>query len=172
MDLKNNKGFTLIEVLVALAIVTIVSTAFFSIVNMTTRTNAKNEKDIQAMDIAQSEVEYLTKEIKSDKSSIDIDFNDNGQIEATNNNNKNESISKNIVKDIGFDNFDENNKYVVKYEGRENTKYQVFIRINADEKKQQIKDYYLYNIEVRVKSLTDLTKREAVINTSVLDNGN
>ncbi|WP_373600397.1 PulJ/GspJ family protein [Paraclostridium bifermentans] len=171
MNLKKEDGFTLIEILVALAIVSIVSMAFFATVNMTTKYNAKNEKDIQSMDVAQSEIEYLTKEIKSNKKTIDIDFNDNGQLEETDNS-SNECISKKSIKDKGFDNFNGNPKYIVKYEGNENTKYQVFVKIDTQEKKQQIKDYYLYNIEIKVKSLSNLSERESVIKTSVLDNGN
>lgn len=172
MNLKKEEGFTLIEVLVALAIVTIVSMAFFTTVNMTTKYNAKNEKDIQAMDIAQSEVEYLTEEIKDNKKTIDIDFNENGQLEQSNNLNTNECIPKETIKIKGFDNFNKNPKYIVKYEGNENTKYQVFIKIDTQEKQQQVKNYYLYNIEVKVKSLSNLSERESVIKTSVLDNGN
>ena len=72
MKLKN-KGFTLIEVLIALFIVSLVSMSFFMIVNITNRSNAKNEKDIQAMDIAQNEIEHITKDIKFiDNSTFEI----------------------------------------------------------------------------------------------------
>lgn len=171
MNLKKEDGFTLIEILAALAIVSIVSMAFFTTINMTTKYNAKNEKDIQAMDVAQSEIEYFTKEIKSNKKTIDIDFNDDGQIKQINNS-SNECIAKESIKDNGFDNFNGDPKYIVKYEGNENTKYQVFVKIDTQEKSQQIKDYYLYDIEVKVKSLSNLSERESVIKTSVLDNGN
>ncbi len=172
MNLKNEDGFTLIEILVSLAIVSIISMAFFATVNMTTKYNAKNEKDIQAMDVAQSEIEYLIKEIKSNKKTIDIDFNDNGQLEQIDNSSMNECISKQTIQSRGFDNFNSKPNYIVKYEGNENTKYQVFIKIYAQKKKQQIKTYYLYNIEVKVKSLSNLSERESVLKTFVLDNGN
>ncbi|MGL5641904.1 MAG: type IV pilus modification PilV family protein [Paraclostridium sp.] len=171
----NNRGFTLIEVLIALTIVSIISMAFFMSVNMTNKENAKNEKDIQAMDIAQSQVEYLTKEIKSKKETIDIDFNGNKEINGTNDIDSNEKILKSYIKENGIDMIEGNikyPKYIVKYSEKENTRYQVFISLKANLKKQQIKDYYLYDIKVEVKPLTDLTKREAKIQTKVLDNGN
>lgn len=65
----NNKGFTLIEVLVAMGIIMLIAMAFFGINNMSIKVNAKNEKDIQAMNIAQSVMEdvrgYIKEGIKS-----------------------------------------------------------------------------------------------------------
>ncbi|MEG2246760.1 MAG: prepilin-type N-terminal cleavage/methylation domain-containing protein [Peptostreptococcaceae bacterium] len=171
----DNRGFTLIEVLISLTIVSIISMAFFMSVNMTNKENAKNEKDIQAMDIAQSQVEYLTKEIKSKKETIDIDFNGDKEINETEYINSNEKILKNYIQKNGLDMIEgdvDYPKYTVQYNEKENTKYQVLISLKSSLKKQQEKNYYLYDIEVKVKPLTDLTKREAKIQTKVLDNGN
>ncbi|MGL5754316.1 MAG: type IV pilus modification PilV family protein [Paraclostridium sp.] len=171
----DNRGFTLIEVLISLTIVSIISMAFFMSVNMTNKENAKNEKDIQAMDIAQSQVEYLTKEIKSKKETIDIDFNGDKEINETEDINSNEKILKSYIQKNGLDMIEgdvDYPKYIVQYNEKENTKYQVLISLKPSLKKQQEKNYYLYDIEVKVKPLTDLTKREAKIQTKVLDNGN
>lgn len=63
----NNKGFTFIEVLISLFIVSLVSMEFCMIVNMNNIWNPKNKKDIHAMDILKNETEHLTKEIKVKK---------------------------------------------------------------------------------------------------------
>lgn len=66
---NSNKGFTLIEVLVAMGIVMLIAMAFFSINNMSIKVNDKNEKNIQSMNIAQSVMEdvrgYIKEGIKS-----------------------------------------------------------------------------------------------------------
>ena len=63
--LKKEKGFTLIELLVALAIVGIILLAFFKSIDSTTRINTKNDRDIKALNIAQSEIENLRNQIKN-----------------------------------------------------------------------------------------------------------
>ena len=63
--LKQDKGFTLIELLVALAIVGIILLAFFTSINSTIRMDAKNDRDIKALNIAQSEIENLRNQIKN-----------------------------------------------------------------------------------------------------------
>lgn len=63
--LKNKKGFTLIELLVALAIVGIILLAFFTSINSTIKMDAKNDRDIKALNIAQSEIENLRNQIKN-----------------------------------------------------------------------------------------------------------
>lgn len=64
MKIKKNSGFTLIELLIAMSILSIVVMSFFIIINTSIRSNAKNEKDIVALSIAQSEIENLRKQIK------------------------------------------------------------------------------------------------------------
>ena len=159
MKLKN-KGFTLIEVLIALFIVSLVSMSFFMIVNITNRSNAKNEKDIQAMDIAQNEIEHITKDIKDNKNTIDLDLNGDGNIVSTNSLKTNEKINKNKVKE-----------YMVRYEGRENTNFQIQVKITTKEINQQVKHFYIYYLNIAVKPISDFTKRTVNISTKVLDNG-
>lgn len=62
---KKNKGFTLIELLVALVIVGIILLSFFKSVDSTIRMDAKNDRDIKALNIAQSEIENLRNQIKN-----------------------------------------------------------------------------------------------------------
>lgn len=64
---KSNKGFTLIEILIAMSIISLIAMAFFTFLNTSIRFNSKNEKDIKALNIAQSEVENLREQIKSGK---------------------------------------------------------------------------------------------------------
>lgn len=63
--LKKSKGFTLIELLVALAIVGIILLAFFKVADSTTKMNVKNDRDIKALNLAQSEIENLRNQIKN-----------------------------------------------------------------------------------------------------------
>ena len=65
MKNKSNKGFTLLELLVSLTIITFILFAFFRIINTTTRVNTKNDRDIKALNIAQTEVENLRNQIKT-----------------------------------------------------------------------------------------------------------
>ena len=61
---EKSKGFTLIELLVSLAIVGTILLAFFKIIDSTNRMNVKNDRDIKALNIAQSEIENLRSQIK------------------------------------------------------------------------------------------------------------
>ncbi|GAA0106423.1 hypothetical protein UT300013_30470 [Paraclostridium sordellii] len=167
MKLKN-KGFTLIEVLIALFIVSLVSMSFFMIVNITNRSNAKNEKDIQAMDIAQNEIEHITKDIKDNKNTIDLDLNGDGNIVSTNSLKTNEKINKNKLKEVKEYTSPE---YMVRYEGRENTNFQIQVKITTKEINQQVKHFYIYYLNIAVKPISDFTKRTVNISTKVLDNG-
>ena len=65
MKKLNNKGLTLIELLVALAIVGLGIITMFSSVNSNLKVNTKNDKDIKSLQIAQSEIENLRSQIKS-----------------------------------------------------------------------------------------------------------
>jgi prepilin-type N-terminal cleavage/methylation domain-containing protein len=66
--IKNRRrGFTLVEVLVAMSIISLIAIGFFTILNTSIRFNVKNEKDIKALNIAQSEIENLRNQIKSKK---------------------------------------------------------------------------------------------------------
>lgn len=72
MGKKNNKrGFSLIEVLVAMAIMGIILFAFFNIINTNKKVNVKNETDISSLNCVQSEVENLREKLKN--GSFDFD---------------------------------------------------------------------------------------------------
>lgn len=62
--LNNKKGETLLEVLIALAIISMIGLSFFKVIDKTTLNNRKNEIDIKMMNIAQTELESLSKSIK------------------------------------------------------------------------------------------------------------
>ena len=69
---NNNKGFTLLELLVSISIMSIILLAFLTITISSIKGNTKNDKDISALNLAQSEIEILRKQIKDGKT----DFND------------------------------------------------------------------------------------------------
>lgn len=75
--LESKKGFTLIELLIAMSIISLIALAFFNVVNTSIKFNAKNEKDIKALQIAQSEIENLRSQIKSGKTSDFKTLDDN-----------------------------------------------------------------------------------------------
>lgn len=64
MKIKDTRGLTLIELLISISILSIIGLAFFSTINTSIKSNKKNETDIKAMNLAQSEVENLRIQIK------------------------------------------------------------------------------------------------------------
>ncbi|NMS90463.1 prepilin-type N-terminal cleavage/methylation domain-containing protein [Clostridioides difficile] len=68
---SNEKGFSLIEVLVALAIMGIILFAFFNIINTNNKANTKNDTDISSLNYVQSEIENLRGKIKSGEFDFD-----------------------------------------------------------------------------------------------------
>ncbi|MCC0661712.1 prepilin-type N-terminal cleavage/methylation domain-containing protein [Clostridioides sp. ZZV14-6154] len=83
MDKKSNeKGFSLIEVLVAMAIMGIILFAFFNIINTNEKANTKNEADISSLNYVQSEIENLREKIKSGTFDFDsLDKREDGTVE-------------------------------------------------------------------------------------------
>ena len=72
MSKKNSKrGFSLIEVLVAMAIMGIILFAFFNIINTNNKANIKNDTDINSLNYVQSEIENLREKIKSGEFDFD-----------------------------------------------------------------------------------------------------
>ncbi|MCC0647133.1 prepilin-type N-terminal cleavage/methylation domain-containing protein [Clostridioides sp. ZZV15-6598] len=79
---SNEKGFSLIEVLVAMAIMGIILFAFFNIINTNDKANTKNEADISSLNYVQSEIENLREKIKSRTFDFDsLDKRKDGTVE-------------------------------------------------------------------------------------------
>lgn len=74
MENKYSKGFTLLELLVSLSIITLILISFFKVYNSTIRVNTKNDIDIKALNLAQSEIENLRNQIKSKEDNEDIEI--------------------------------------------------------------------------------------------------
>lgn len=177
--IKNNKGFTLIEILVAMSIISIITFTFFTIMNSSIKQNSKNEKDIKALNIAQSEIENLRKEIKSSATEINI-YDKEGnilieipdddeivwqEIDSTNKidiiNIKDDGIyNKYIGKD---DDGTEILQYIRNVDG-DSSNYIVKLKLSRQKKASK----YLYTVEVKVKAENSLSKKETVMNTSIL----
>jgi len=187
---RDIKGFTLIELIVALSIISILSLAFFKILNTNIKYNTKNEKDIKALNIAQSEVENLRREIKlSNLQIILYDRDKKPFITIPENNIDEENIMNNsqiVWCDIDGSNngqimqVSENHKYIGKnsdgsnnvntleYERileKDNTPY--IVNLNLTRYKKGSK--FLYDIEVKVRLKNqNLSKKETILNTSIL----
>lgn len=67
---NNDKGFTLLELLISLSIITIILLAFSTITISSIKGNTKNDKDISALNIAQSEIEVIRKQIKDRETNL------------------------------------------------------------------------------------------------------
>lgn len=81
MKIKDIRGLTLIELLISISILSIIGLAFFSTINASIKTNKKNETDIKAMNLAQSEIENLRIQIKkSTGTTLDIFDLENNKI--------------------------------------------------------------------------------------------
>lgn len=65
MKLNKQEGFTLLELLVALGILSIIVITFTTILAIGIRGNTKNDKDIKALQLAQSEIEIIRNQIKN-----------------------------------------------------------------------------------------------------------
>lgn len=88
-----SKGFTLIEVLVAMSIISIIVIFFYNALNNTIKMNKKAENDIQMMDIAQSKMENMLSNIReSSDDSEEIEVEINGSIVRLNSLFNNNSI--------------------------------------------------------------------------------
>ncbi len=78
---SSEKGFSLIEVLVAMAIMGIILFAFFNIINTNNKVNTKNETDINSLNYVQSEIENLREKIKSGEFDFDsLDKREDGTV--------------------------------------------------------------------------------------------
>ena len=135
--LKQDKGFTLIELLVALAIVGIILLAFFTSINSTIRMDAKNDRDIKALNIAQSEIENLRSQIKekADNNERELFVYDN----SLDSNDKKIEIS-----------FDKKNEYFRIYEDAD-IKYKICLDIKREMVKEDTFNDYIYTINITVQ---------------------
>lgn len=80
MKIYKSKGFTLIEVLIAVSLISIIALSFMMFSNSRTKVNSKNEHDIHGLNIAQSEMESLREQIKENKLGIKITTDNNSEI--------------------------------------------------------------------------------------------
>ena len=145
---KTNRGFTLIEVLISLSIVTIILLSLFSFYNSSIKFNKKNETDINSLNVSQTAIESMRIYSKlNNKFGIDID-NDG-------------------VDDLGFDNSESNwvdldSEYKI-YTGnldtleieKDNNKY--LATINSV--KRYKNNMSVYTVELETKSKYNSTKR-------------
>ena len=92
---NNKKGFTLLELLVSISIISILLLAFLTIILSSIKVNTKNDKDISALYIAQSEIEVVRKQIKDGNTSFVNSENKSLVI--------NDIIKRLMVKDLKLD---------------------------------------------------------------------
>lgn len=190
----NKKGFTLIELIIALSIVSIILMAFYTLINSSIKQNTKTEKDIKSLNIAQSEVENLRDEIKSSGAFINIkdDNRSNSLVSiptadvstgdivwkasSTNNEYTIDIKSDGIYSSyIAIEDDGSSNNEILQYnrvlEG-DSTEYIVRLNISRQKKgdsSNSSNNYYIYVVEVRVKPENDnLSKKETVLTTSIL----
>lgn len=186
----NNRGFTLVEILISMAIISIVLFSLFTIINSSIKQNTKNEKDIKLLNIAQSEIENLRKEIKSSSNNINIyniyvkDSDPNIPNTYTIKIPDDDEIiwyEKNISEKIYRIDINVNEKY--KYfigsndDGTPNTSIIEYERevdgdryiVNLELLRQQKASKYLYDIKVRVKLKNNhFSKKEIMLESKIL----
>lgn len=151
---KNNKGVTLLEVIISVALISTISIGLFMTIDNTKISNTKNDKDLKAMDIAQSEIEYIIRDIKDGDEILNLGDKEIklDEIKLIQNNNKSKKLSAKYYKEHG-----------------ENDNYEVKVWLGKIKERQQIrKEYYIYSVEVGVKSKSDLSKREVKLQTEIL----
>ena len=134
---EKSKGFTLIELLVSLAIVGTILLAFFKIIDSTNRMNVKNDRDIKALNIAQSEIENLRSQIKekSGNNERKLFVYDN----SLDSNDKKIEIS-----------FDKKNEYFRIYEDAD-IKYKICLDIKREIVAEDTFNDYIYTINITVQ---------------------
>lgn len=81
VKLNKEKGFTLIELIVAMSIISLISIGFYSLLNTSIKTNVKNEQDISALQLAQSEMENIRLQIKSGSTQFETKDKDNKKVD-------------------------------------------------------------------------------------------
>ena len=102
---NKKKGFTLIEVIIAISIISIISLALFRVINSAIKNNSKNEIDIHSLNVAQSEMEQLRSSIKENHN-LEISINDSEKVLIINGENTvkyKKEIKRNDNKTIVYD---------------------------------------------------------------------
>ncbi len=189
-----NKGFTLLELIIALSIVSIVLMSFYTLINSSIKQNTKTEKDIKSLNIAQGEIESLRNEVKTSNTIINIK-DDNGIDNLISIPVANVNSGDIVWKAIGTD-----NEYVIDIKGDgiynsyiaieddgssndeilqynrsidgDPTEYVVKLKVSRQKKgdiNNSSNNYYIYVLEVRVKPQnSNLSKKETILTTSIL----
>ena len=174
---KSIHGFTLIEVLVAMSIISIVSMGFYTIINYSIKNNVKNEKDIQALNMAQSEIENLRSQIKSSSRILNI-YGSNGEsiIEIPNEDhimwkevdetNKIDEIEINPNGDYKNYIYKQDNSVIRYYKSLDNNiEYEIRLKLTTQKKMSK----YLYNVKVYVSEKGNkFSKKVTTLETSIL----
>lgn len=178
---KNNKGFTLLELLISLSIISIIFVTFYIFLNNSIKTNGKNEIDIKSLNIAQSEIENLRQQIKSktSESNLKIKLSDTENIIISSDNNSNtkwvdngeneklELIDTGIYKNYsGKDEKNQNNYSIIRYtRSNDIDKFYVNLKIF----REYIGFRYLYKIIVTVNYQEEyLSKKVTTLTTEIL----
>lgn len=155
--IKSNLGVTLIELLISIAILSIISIGFFKFINIAIKMNVKNEKDIQAMNIAQSEIEQLRQDIKNNSLVLEdgqwVSYSTHSFLESgfepefVQEYNIKEIFNQYIEKEVDDTNNVANNKFIVKI-------------LLYRQKKSNSNQGYLYTIDMQVSNKDNtLSKR-------------
>ncbi|MGL5348869.1 MAG: type IV pilus modification PilV family protein [Peptostreptococcaceae bacterium] len=151
--INNKKGFTLIELLVAISIVSIIALAFFRIANSSILSNSKNEKDIKAMQIAQTQIENIRSQLKKDDTLKTLTLKYSIDSQGTIN-------EKNIQLEEKEDKIEES----FEHKTSDNSTYRIQIILTREKGSA---NKYLYAIKAEVN--TNLSKKKTILNTSILD---
>lgn len=150
----------MIELLVAMSIISLIALVFFSTVNNSIKSNAKNEKDIKSLQLVQSEMERLINDIKQDKK-LEVHDDISGIYESIE-----------FKKDV--DGIDKSNKtYKLKSNG---DVYNLNLSMNRMSITIGNENIYKYNIDIssRLDNIVDglsnreLSNKETKIKTSVI----
>lgn len=143
MKKDNNKGFTLIEILIAMVIISLIASIFFMVMNSSIKFNKKNEIDIFSMNIAQSVIEDIRNDIKQGKS-IGLDMDLDGKDD------ENFIIYNNWIENSNIETYKHKLK-TIKHQG--NISYDIFIDVGdlKREKKSDLPKRYIYTIKLNVK---------------------